>query len=372
MWGHLIHECTEPGGGAHDGNTHVQDAEAEADDTNAQSDEQTEVSSVTEFTDDRAREIAATAGATAAKNATQLLMKSIREAADNSHGSDSEHFASLLGFSACQTGVVYEAFNLANIGIPNTWLLLDSQSTIHLITNPELLSNIRTASATMAVNCNAGVSHTNQEGDLLGFEQDTAWYYPRGIANVVSLALAQQHYRVVYDSQHGNAFKLYRSDGSLFMTFIQSERGLYYCDLAPHLRGTSKPQLPDQFPDQPPSSRAVVCTGVARQEATVMVATVDGNKEPFTRRAVKRAEAARKLKRAMFSPSDRDMCRIVDNRLVTSYLRSSGPVTSSGRKAMQSTNLWYTRTTKAPFSSKRTAVLQAGSAPAISISGTSG
>ena len=49
---------------------------------------------------------------------------------------------------------------------------------------------------------------------------------------------------------------------------------------------------------------------------TTLVQTVDGQKELFTRRAVRDASSARKLQKALFSPSDRDMLRIVDNNLL--------------------------------------------------------
>ena len=46
-----------------------------------------------------------------------------------------------------------------------------------------------------------------------------------------------------------------------------------------------------------------------------MVTTVGEQKEFFNQRSVRDATLARKIKKLLFSPSDRDMFRIVDRRL---------------------------------------------------------
>ena len=71
-------------------------------------------------------------------------------------------------------------------GIPMSWILLDNQSTVNVFMSHHLLGNIRTIAATMKIHCNAGVSHTNQVGDLPGY--GTVWFHPSGIANILSLS----------------------------------------------------------------------------------------------------------------------------------------------------------------------------------------
>ncbi|KAL7502114.1 hypothetical protein ACHAXN_000460, partial [Cyclotella atomus] len=41
-------------------------------------------------------------------------------------------------------------------GIPSTWILLDSQSTIDVFSNGNLLTNIHSTTTTMHIKCNAG------------------------------------------------------------------------------------------------------------------------------------------------------------------------------------------------------------------------
>ena len=69
-----------------------------------------------------------------AKEANQLLIKSIQENADTNDGA-AYHILDFLGFNSYQNAVAYarEAFNLANVGIPNTWVLLISQLTVNIM-----------------------------------------------------------------------------------------------------------------------------------------------------------------------------------------------------------------------------------------------
>jgi hypothetical protein len=50
---------------------------------------------------------------------------------------------------------------LSRGSIPKTWILLDSQSTIDVFSNHELLCDIRPTKTTMHIKCNAGSKSTN-------------------------------------------------------------------------------------------------------------------------------------------------------------------------------------------------------------------
>ena len=49
--------------------------------------------------------------------------------------------------------------------ICRTWILLDNQSTIDLISNPDLLTNIREAQECVTLRCNVGLVKVNKKGD---------------------------------------------------------------------------------------------------------------------------------------------------------------------------------------------------------------
>ena len=62
------------------------------------------------------------------------------------------------------------------VAIPKTWILLDSQSTADVFSNPKLLTNIRDAKRDLTLYWDAGKAIINKKGDLKGY--GTVWYYP--------------------------------------------------------------------------------------------------------------------------------------------------------------------------------------------------
>ena len=60
--------------------------------------------------------------------------------------------------------------NTTGLAVPLTWLLLNSQLTVDLIANEEMLVNIRTVRGkdTIRVHCNSRVKIVDRVGDLLG------------------------------------------------------------------------------------------------------------------------------------------------------------------------------------------------------------
>ena len=68
---------------------------------------------------------------------------------------------------------------------------------------------------------------TNLIGDLPGY--GTVWYYPNGIANILSLYHVANKMHVQYDSAVEDAFIVWKDDGTC-NRFIAGTRGLYYLD----------------------------------------------------------------------------------------------------------------------------------------------
>ena len=112
--------------------------------------------------------------------------------------------------------------------IPPTWLLLDSQSTVDVFANGDLLDDIHEVSDEMVIASNGGSSVTWEMGTLRGY--GPVWYDPSGIANIVSLANVMKKYHVTFDS-NDNMFVVTKPDGTVYR-FTQSESGLYYYDLS--------------------------------------------------------------------------------------------------------------------------------------------
>jgi hypothetical protein len=88
--------------------------------------------------------------------------------------------------------------------ISKTWILLDSQSTVDKFSIPKLLTNIRDVKRSLALYCNAGKAIISKKGDLKGYGM--VWFYPNGIANILSLGNVKKKHRVTYNSTLDEGF----------------------------------------------------------------------------------------------------------------------------------------------------------------------
>ena len=113
-----------------------------------------------------------------------------------------------------------------------TSLLLDSCSTVNLITNKNLLHGIHWAKTTMHIRCTAGVATTNLQG-WLGDFPEPVWYILEGVANILSFYLVQQYYRIRCDTQKSNSLLLTNYDDNHRIKFKLLGKGLYASDCAP-------------------------------------------------------------------------------------------------------------------------------------------
>jgi Reverse transcriptase (RNA-dependent DNA polymerase)/Zinc knuckle len=204
--------------------------------------------------------------------ATQLLMQGVEELA------------------------VEESFQFAQIDgrLPDSWILLDNQSTVNIFRNKDLLQDVRATTRCMRVRCNAGWSVTNLMGRLPGYPGEV-WYNPDGIANILSLADAEKYFRIRYDSGKESAFVVEKPDGTE-RKFLKTASGLFCYDTA-----------------------AVECSGgllPSPGSATTLITTVDDKKSKYTARAYGQALLARKIQKMVGYPSTRDFLRLIDGNLI--------------------------------------------------------
>jgi len=169
-------------------------------------------------------------------------------------------------------------------GIPSSWILLDSQSTVDVFCNSRLLGNIRKAKWQLVLHCNAGTVLVTMKGDLKGY--GTVWYHPTGIVNILSLNNVRKKYQVTFDS--GNTeeqgFIVHKADG-LMRVFRPSSKGLYYSD-------------------------------VANDVGAIMVNTVDSNKSKYSVRQYSSAKKARSLQDIIGRPSTDDFIKYVEGNMI--------------------------------------------------------
>ena len=165
--------------------------------------------------------------------------------------------------------------------IPKEWILLDSQSTVSIFSNCQLLRNIHKSDGWIHIHCNAGITRTNLVGDLSGY--GTVWYHPDGIANILSLAEVCKLFHVTYDSSQQNEFVVHKPDGTT-KRFLQSDRGLYYLDTS--------------------------------AKGITLINTVDDNKSKYTNTDYFDAQLAHRIQHMIGQPSTGDFLHFVDNNLI--------------------------------------------------------
>jgi hypothetical protein len=73
--------------------------------------------------------------------------------------------------------------------IPDTWILLDSQSTVSILKNSKFLSNIRLSLNKLRVHTNGGTQFSSQMGTITNFGD--VWFNEESLANILSMAAVQ-------------------------------------------------------------------------------------------------------------------------------------------------------------------------------------
>lgn len=114
------------------------------------------------------------------------------------------------------------------LAIPKTWILLNSQSTIDVFSNPTLLTNIRNSKRSLTLYCNVGNAIKTNKGDLKGY--GTLWFYPEGSADILSLGNVQKKHSVMYESTLDEGFLVFQADSTAW-SFRPSKKGLSFSDV---------------------------------------------------------------------------------------------------------------------------------------------
>ena len=81
-----------------------------------------------------------------------------------------------------------------------------------LIANPRMLLNIRRVRSkeSIHVHCNSRVKVVDRISELPGY--GTVWYELTGISNIMSMSRATKKFRVIFESEGGNFFRMVLPD----------------------------------------------------------------------------------------------------------------------------------------------------------------
>ncbi len=169
-------------------------------------------------------------------------------------------------------------------------VLLNSQLTVDLFSNPAHVHNICPTRNPIQVHCNSGTMSTTTEAD---FGDTPVYFNSRGIEYVLSLYRLGRKFRVTYNSNDRNGvFQVHTKHG--VVEFKPTPKALHALNLKDNpdaaflLVNDAEVQMPRVTPTKP------------------YVATVRTNFEGFSRKQVEGAMAARCLMGMVATPSPRD------------------------------------------------------------------
>ena len=180
--------------------------------------------------------------------------------------------------STTGTTLLQHAYMLAQSkasGIDHDWILLDSQSTISVFKNRDMLTNVRRSPHVPRAITNRVYQDSTMIGDFPNLGE--VWYNAESIANILSLADVCKVCRVMMDTTAERAMCVHCLDSSV-MKFSEHPSGLYV------------------FAGNGASKDKVI--------AYSMLTTVTEQKKMFSWREIKAADNARAFYRKLGRPNE--------------------------------------------------------------------
>ena len=188
------------------------------------------------------------------------------------------------GTTLVQYAVMMAQAELATID--PTWIMLDSQSTISVFNNKNMLHNIRRSPHVLRAITNGGFQDSNMVRDFPNLGE--VWYNEASIANILSLSDETKVCTVTMDSSRSLSMDVQRKDGSI-MRFVEHPSGLYV------YKGNESND---------------------RVNSYTLLSTVAQHKQMFSPRQIQQADLARRLYRLLGQPDEKEFSSILRNNLI--------------------------------------------------------
>ncbi len=162
--------------------------------------------------------------------------------------------------------------------LPDNRAYLNGCSTVTAFKSNQFLKNLMTVKGGIKINCIAGAVVTNKRGN----GKLKVWYVPNGIANIFSMHELEKYYRITYNSWLGY-YIVHTPKGEV--RFYKDKQGLPFIDLEESNQGMAVMLLQKGV--------GLYENNEGKEEATMLVQTVRGNFEGYTKREVLKAKEAR-------------------------------------------------------------------------------
>ena len=179
-----------------------------------------------------------------------------------------------------------------HVGLRAT-IALDSGSSIHIFKDAFLLQdigidnnstiNVRTTDSKFKVD---QIGRLCADLDMLPLPSNGYYFYPNGVANILSLAMIAETKRVVMDTAIDNAFYVFNEDGT-YIRFARTTNGMY-------------------------------CIDIKYEDDHMVLAhqTVKGESAHFSAIDCRRAAKIRDLQEVLAFPSDADLANAVEHNVI--------------------------------------------------------
>jgi hypothetical protein len=166
-------------------------------------------------------------------------------------------------------------------------ILLDSHSTMDLFCNSAMVYKTIKSASSMRLKINGGTMLVTHKAYMTGYHK-TVWFSKKAITKIIALHKLIQQYRVTYDSDDLIFVVHCESESKPDMEFCMHECGMHYYD-------------------------------PRKTEHLDFVSTVSENKEGFTKRKIKGAEAVRALYTTLSYPSMKDFKWVIRTNQIKDY-----------------------------------------------------
>jgi hypothetical protein len=194
--------------------------------------------------------------------------------------------------------------------LPDNRAYLDGCLTVTAFKIDRFLKNVKTVKGGIKINCNMGTVVTNKRGN---YRKLKVWYVPNGIANIFSMHQLEKYYRITYDSWLGY-YVVHTPKGEV--RFYKDKQGLPFIDLEESNQGVAVMLLQKGV--------KLYKNNKGKEEATMLVQTVCGNYEGYTKQEVLKAKEACQGQALIGNPSKNDYRNMVSSNMIANcpFLKS--------------------------------------------------